>query len=442
MRGCRCGGGCRLRSGDGPFGTGGRDAAKAGGGGYNAAMDGDYDVLVAGGGLVGATLAGALGQRAGLRVAVVDQSPPPPWPGGAYHARVSAVNRASQTVLENLGAWEAIAARRAHAFCAVAACAAGSGEVLFHAADIGETHLGHMVENNLIIRALTERAGDSVARITDSITKVHQDAAGVTAVTAKHGELRARVLAACDGPGSTVRAQCGFATSGGDYRQRCIVANVQFDGDHRRTAWQRFLPDGPLGILPLAAGHCSIAWSCADARAAEIAAMDDAGFTAALAEALAGRLGAITEVGPRLSFALSHLRAAHYVERRVVLVGDAAHVVHPLAGLGANLGIMDAAALATPLLEAHAAGRDPGAQLVLRRYERRRRAENAAVHAVLHTFNMVFTRDHLQSGTAGMVDAALNFANRVQPAKNLLMQLAAGLGGDLPGLARPVLRGG
>jgi len=233
-----------------------------------------------------------------------------------------------------------------------------------------------------------------------------------------------------------------FATGGGDYRQRCIVANVQFDGDHRRTAWQRFLPHGPLGVLPLAAGHCSIAWSCADARAAEIAGMDDAGFTAALADALDGRLGAITKVGPRLSFALSHMRAADYVDRRVVLVGDAAHVVHPLAGLGANLGIMDAAALAAPLLEAHAAGRDPGAQLVLRRYERRRRAENATAQAVLHAFNLVFTRDHLQSGTAGMVNAALTLANRVQPAKNLLMQLAAGLGGDLPVLARPVLRGG
>ena len=405
-----------------------------------AANDNEYDVVISGAGLVGATLACALG-GSGLRVALLDKTPPPQYPGPEYALRVSAINRASENVLERCGAWRAILERRAHPFRAVCACHEhGAGEVVFDAAELGETHLGHIVENDLIVRCLLARIAehDNVLPLTDEVADLDRQPGSTRVQTAGGATLHARVVAACDGASSPLRTLCGAAVSGGAYQQRCIVGNIHFDGDHRRVAWQRFLSSGPLGLLPLADGCCSLAWSCRERRAHALLKMDDAAFITALDEAIGGRLGAITAVGERRSFPLSHLHAQRYVHGRTVLTGDAAHVIHPLAGLGANLGIMDAAALAAVLLRAHADGHDIGAHSMLRRYERWRHGENAVVLGVLHGFNALFTRDGDGNDAATMVlDGALRIANRAAPAKRLLARLASGLDGDLPNLARP-----
>ncbi len=240
---------------------------------------------------------------------------------------------------------------------------------------------------------------------------------------ADRAAFAAKLLVGSDGANSRVRDAAGIAVRRHPYHQRCIVGTVYFEGDLEQTAWQRFLPTGPVGLLPLSAGHCSLAWSCEEEYAERLLSLDDATFCAELDEAIRGRLGTLTGVGQRASFPLIARDASTYIADRTVLVGDAAHVIHPLAGLGANIGFQDIWALSQSLLEvADDPGVDIGAPYRLRHYERRRHRENRIVMSTMSAFNTVFSNDVELLGR--LRNTAMTVANAVVPAKNFLMRRA------------------
>jgi 2-octaprenylphenol hydroxylase len=397
-----------------------------------------YDIVVIGGGMVGAALACAAGLR-DLRIAVIDGHPPQRvWPEGQADLRVSALSRASQRILERIGAWPRITALGASPYREMVVWdAIGGAEIGFDSADLGEPDLGHIVENRVTRLALWEQLEQS-----DKVT-LHcpatiemlaiDEAAGTIRLSDGH-LLRARLVVGADGRESLVRETLGIAVSSRDYDQQAIVANVEVGHWHRETAWQRFLPTGPLAFLPLADGRCSIVWSAEERRAGELLNLDDAAFLAELEQAFQQRLGPILSAGPRAAFPLRMQHAAEYVRPRAALIGDAAHTVHPLAGQGVNLGFLDAASLIDALDHALARGRDIGTLATLRRYERARRGDNAAMLTAMDLFKHLFS-NRLPPLVAGR-NLGLAAANRIKPVKHLFMRQALGLGDDLPALAR------
>jgi len=247
-------------------------------------------------------------------------------------------------------------------------------------------------------------------------------------------DVSAQVVVGADGAVSWVRNTVGLPQDKADYLQQGIVCQVSTELPHRHTAWQRFLATGPLAFLPLAGGDCSIVWSCDEPLAQELLALNDEEFTQRLQLASDNVLGGIEHVGPRLAFPLRRAHAHSYVSQRAVLIGDAAHTVHPLAGQGANLGIADAATLAEVLLQAEASGRDIGATRALRRYERWRKGENLLMLTVLDGLQRLFAqRNPVVRTLRGL---GLNVTNNCGWLKDELAARAMGRHGDLPRLAR------
>ncbi|MEJ2061152.1 MAG: UbiH/UbiF/VisC/COQ6 family ubiquinone biosynthesis hydroxylase [Gammaproteobacteria bacterium] len=394
-----------------------------------------YDVIIAGGGMVGATLACALGQG-GLRVAVLEQQAPRPFHrGDDYDLRVSAISRASQRIFEHLGVWPLLSARRISPYLHMCVWdAGGSGEIRFDSLDVGESCLGHIIENRVIQDALHQRLKDfqSVDVLLHAALEDFEVGADEVQVTLGDGRtLTARLLVGADGARSRVRERARIEWRVQPYDQLGVVATVTTEKPHQATAWQRFLPTGPLAFLPLADGRCSIVWSADTARAEDLMQLSDEDFIHQLGQAFGYKLGRITAVSPRAAFPLRGAQAAHYVKERVALIGDAAHTIHPLAGQGANLGFLDAAALAETLL---GCGRDIGSLRVLRGFERSRRGENILMMRAMEGFKRLFGNRipplmRLRNWGLGMVDAA-------PPLKKEFIRQAMGLGGDLPQLAR------
>ncbi|HEX2669136.1 MAG TPA: UbiH/UbiF/VisC/COQ6 family ubiquinone biosynthesis hydroxylase [Gammaproteobacteria bacterium] len=398
----------------------------------------DCDVAIVGGGVVGAALACALAD-AGFSLALIDaQSPAPYDPKGEVDLRVFALSAASRRILTALGAWEAVAAARVSPYRQMQVWdAGGKGSIHFDCADLGEPELGYIVENSLLQHALWARLQQHPA-----VKLLHParaealklEDAGAT-LDLDHGRrLRARLVVAADGAASATRALAGIEVENEPYGQRAVVAHVSTERAHQDTAWQRFLPTGPLAFLPLADGRCSIVWSADEAEAARLLALDDAGFCAALTQASESRLGAVTAATRRVAFPLQRLHAREYVRERFALAGDAAHALHPLAGQGVNLGLLDAAALAQVLTDAERKGRDIGDLGVLRRYERWRKGDNLAMIFALDGFKRLFSSDI--AGIATLRNAGLRAVDRFTPLKHAFVRRAMGLTGDLPVLAR------
>ncbi len=335
------------------------------------------DVAIAGGGMVGAACALALAQR-GFAVALLEAREPAPWHAHeSEDLRVIALAPSSARLLDDLGVWRGIEIARVSPYQRMCVWDAASGaELAFDAARAGRAQLGWIVENRLIAATLwnaLDAAG--VRRLCPAqVASFTQRDDRVMLELADGETLPAALLVIADGAGSRLREQAGIATNGRDYRQRAVVAHVTTERAHAATAWQRFTDEGPIALLPLSDGRSSIVWSLPEARAREVLALDDAAFCEAAGMASDFRLGCITATTPRASFPLRLQLAERLVSGRCLLLGDAAHAVHPLAGQGANIGLRDVAELAAVLGEARDAGRDFAAEHVLARYARRRRS--------------------------------------------------------------------
>ncbi|OZB61266.1 MAG: 2-octaprenyl-3-methyl-6-methoxy-1,4-benzoquinol hydroxylase [Lysobacterales bacterium 14-68-21] len=335
------------------------------------------DVVVVGGGMVGAATALALG-RAGFATALVETREPAPWQREhEVDLRVVGLAASSIRLLDELGVWPSIRDARACAYERMHVWDAASGAAIdFDAGREGLAALGYIVENALVQSALWQALdGAGVQRVCPAeVAGFDAREDRVDVALADGRTLAARLLVAADGAGSPLRTMAGIDTRGRDYAQRGVVAHVATERPHEHTAWQRFLPGGPLALLPLADGRSSIVWSLPEEEAARMLALDDAAFRDALGVAIDFRLGRITGCSARAAFPLRLQLAERYDAPRFVLLGDAAHAVHPLAGQGVNLGLRDVIELRDTLLDARSAGRDIAAPHVLRRYARRRRS--------------------------------------------------------------------
>lgn len=398
----------------------------------------DFDILIVGGGMVGATLACALGDTP-LRIGVIESAEAPmDWPEEEFDIRVSAITRATEKVFAGIGAWEGMVKRRVAAYGHMHVWdATGSGSIDFEAAEIGEPNLGHIIENRVILAALLERMAEfgNVELLCPAQVATLERHPGNAVLTLQDGRrLEARLVVGADGANSWVREQAGITTTGWPYQQTAVVATIKTSRHHRDTCWQRFMPSGPLAFLPLPQGLSSIVWSTTPERAAELVAMPESQFLDELQQAFGDSLGRMESTGPRGAFPLLLRHANSYTAERLVLVGNAAHAIHPLAGQGLNLGVSDVAVLAEVLLEAHAKKQDIGDLAVLRRYERWRKADNVAVMAAMDGFKRLFS--NASPPLSLLRNFGLSLADHAGPLKNLMIRRAMGLSGDLPRLSR------
>lgn len=387
-----------------------------------------YDLVIVGAGLVGLSLAAILGRR-GFRIAVVEaREAQTDWPPGSVDLRVYAISRASGKLFAEAGAWPAIVP---HA-CAYSDMhvwdAGGSGDIHFDSAELGEPSLGHIIESRVIEKALL----DVIATLPEvdlycpvAIAALFE-AGGSQCVELDDGrELSASLLVGADGRQSRVREYAGIHALASDYGQKALVAVVETERGHDHTAWQRFLPTGPLAFLPLQDGRCSIVWSATSGEAERLLGLDEESFCKALGEAFDYRLGRVLGCGERVLFPLSRQHAEHTVARQIALLGDAAHVIHPLAGQGVNLGLKDVRELAEVLSEARRLQRDIGSLPVLRRYERARKGDNMATMLAMDGFKHLFGS---RIGPLRLLrNAGLNIVDAATPVKNAIMRSAMGL---------------
>ncbi len=403
------------------------------------------DLIIVGAGMVGSTLALAL-EGSGLDILVLDASPLEAAdfdPQGGFEPRVSALSAASQRIFERLGAWPGMSARRVSPYTDMHVWdGSGTGQIHFSAETVHAEVLGHIVENRVVQDALLEtmqRRGGQRLLGAARLERLERTPQGWQLTLDDGRQLNAPLLVAADGANSAVRRLAGCETREWDYLHQAIVTSVRCSEPHQRTAWQRFTDDGPLAFLPLERDGdqhwCSIVWSVTELEARRLMALDDVAFRAALGRAFEQRLGEVEEVDPRLCIPLRQRHAKRYVQPGLALIGDAAHTIHPLAGQGVNLGLLDAAVLAQVIEAAMARGERPEDIRVLSRFERRRMPHNLAMMAAMEGFERLFQADPLP--LRWLRNTGLKAVQALPEAKALFVRQALGLSGDLPALARP-----
>lgn len=397
----------------------------------------EFDLIIVGSGMVGAALACALGES-GLKIAIIDNQTPAPIQEEGFDIRVSAITRASQFIFENIGAWQGMEGARVFPYQEMKVWdATGNGSIHFDAAQIAEPNLGYIIENRIIQAALVERLNcfDNITLLTPETPSYFSWDNQAAYLRLQSGtNLKAKLVVGADGRDSWLRQQAGISTSGWQYDQHALVATIRTEKPHQDTAWQRFLPDGPLAFLPLTAYCSSIVWSTTPEHAKQLQAMDDDIFLDTLHHSFGDNLGAMLESSQRGIFPLRLQHSNRYIANRLALVGDAAHAIHPLAGQGVNLGLADIAALCETLLTALDKKQNLGAHNVLRNFERRRKGDNIAMMASMDGFKRLFGSK--QNSVAWLRNQGLNLADQAGPIKNRLMQHAIGVTGERSTLAK------
>lgn len=415
---------------------------------------GVLDVVVVGAGVVGAAAALAL-SRDGLSVALVEPREPAPWSAASPDLRVYAFAPDNAAFLENLGVWREVLARRAQPYRAMQVWDAAGGKPLrFDADQLARRELGWIVEHGLLVDRLWAAlpAAGVQLHCPDRVTGLQhnrgeeagsgQPDAEVAMLELESGlRLRTRLVVAADGADSPLRTLVGIDNDTRHYGQRGLVAFVETSQSHRQTCWQRFLPSGPLAFLPFAGGlvaadatgnatssngHCSsIVWTLPEAEASRLLEADDAAFLVELERAFDGPLGSMRAVSARTAFPLRRQLARSQHSGRVVLVGDAAHVVHPLAGQGVNLGLRDVSMLRATLAAAAARGGDIAASARLSRWARGRRSENAMAAHAFDGLNRLFSNDSMAATL--LRGPAMGVVGLLPPLNRVLWRQAAGL---------------
>jgi 2-octaprenylphenol hydroxylase len=425
---------------------------------------GDFDFVIVGGGVTASVMASLVLARrlaAPGRVAIIAERPSyslaaSPIAEWDWDLRVFALSRASQRLLQICGAWQLLPPGKMHAYERVCVwdarggpppespSGAGrprgelAGSLSFDCAELGEPNLGFIVEGRALQTqcCLAARAA-GVVFVEAGIESIVIGEGNVRIRLNDGRDLQGQLLIAADGVDSATRGLLGIETAGHAYHQDALVAHVRTAKAHCDTAWQRFLPSGPLAFLPLSDGRSSIVWSVVHAEATRLRSLDATAFGAALTAASGGVLGSCELTTPVASFPLKLQYALDYARPRAVLVGDAAHVVHPLAGQGLNLGLLDCASLADVL-----SGdlREPGGQgfngehKLLRRYERRRKAENLLAATAMDGLERLFSSDNPALSRLRL--AGLSAVGRVPFIKRRLAERALGLSGDVPAFLR------
>ncbi|MBU6198931.1 MAG: UbiH/UbiF/VisC/COQ6 family ubiquinone biosynthesis hydroxylase [Xanthomonadaceae bacterium] len=386
------------------------------------------DIAIVGAGMVGAALALALA-KAGFDVAVIEPRAPTPWNAqDDVDLRVVALAPSSIELLGRLEVWKSIRDARVCAYRAMRVWdSLAPGELNFDAADEGRPALGYIVENRLIQSVLWNALGHELGITLHCQSKIAATEAAPERRTLRFDDgttIAAKLVVAADGTDSALRGMAGIGTRDRDYGQRAIVAHVTTERAHESTAWQRFLSGATLAFLPLADGRSSIVWSVPEAESRRLLALDDAAFCAELGAAFDFRLGRVTATTRRASFPLRMKLADRYLAPRLVLIGDAAHAVHPLAGQGVNLGLRDVDELGAVLIEARDAKRDFAAESVLRRYERRRRSDNVMSAHAFDAIQRVFGSEAMP--IAALRGAGLALVNKIEPLKRVFARHAEG----------------
>lgn len=395
-----------------------------------------FDIAIAGGGLIGPALALAL-SGAGFRVAVIDAEPVETRADPAFDGRAYAVAPASARLLDRIGVWQRVAPEAEEIVRIAVGEGAGSPELLhFDPGLTGAARIGHVVEDRHLRGALLGALGPA------GVT--HLAPARVTAAALEGAAARldlddgrivaARLAIAADGRRSTLAGAAGIGRIGWPYAQTGLVNAIAHARPHHGLAHQSFFPGGPFAVLPLTGDRSSIVWSESTRRAEALARLDDSDFAAALAARIGDRLGAIRLIGRRWAYPLDLTLAERYCAPRLALVGDAAHGVHPIAGQGMNMGLRDVAALAEVVVEAARIGEDIGAEAVLGRYQRWRRFDATGFALGMDVLNRLFSNDI--APLSALRRAGLQAVEALPGARPCLMREAAGEAGSVPRLLR------
>lgn len=403
--------------------------------------DTSFDIVVVGAGIVGMTAALALAQRTSLKIAILDAKYfCSAWDGGQLDARVSAISHASQTIFSHLNVWQSMRAKRVSPYTHMHVWDANStGVIDFDCADVSASTLGHIVEDSVMRSSLVEKLEhcSNVALLSNvTLQALIETPDAVQLQTSDNSVLQARLVIGADGANSWVRDQVGIELKTWQYAHTAIVTTVRTALPHQKIALQRFLPTGPLAFLPLSDTQtCSIVWSAVPEYADKLMSFQDDVFRDVLGEAISHQLGDILSIDKRYAFPLQMRHAKQYVRPHLALMGDAAHTIHPLAGQGVNMGLLDAASLVDVVQGAMAKGRDFSSLSVLRRYERWRKSDNVTFLAGVELIKQLFGSEN--TSVRSLRSAGLNLTNRLTVVKNYFAQYALGRRSDMPRLALP-----
>lgn len=406
----------------------------------------DFDVAICGGGMVGATLAGLLRNEPALselRIALIEAQLPTQPPASGVELRVSAISRASERILNRAGAWPLLPAAQRSAYQHMRVWDAHTQfdpdtALSFSAGALGEPNLGYIIANNWLQWVALDATRDE--RVTCFASQLNQielsdDSAAIGLQDGRR--FTARLVIGADGAASRSRACVGIQARIRPYQQTALVTQVRTERSHQFTAWQRFMPQGPIAFLPLNDGDCSIVWTTTPDHAKKLSAMDASALAHAISVASDYVLGEVALVANTGTFPLQWAQVDEYCRHRFVLVGDAAHSIHPLAGQGVNLGLMDAASLVQVLAEARQAGaalESLSELAVLRRYERWRKTENTLALGLVDSLNALFSNERITSGWVRR--GGLAAVQQLPFIKRSLMLRALGLAGEVPTIVR------